>query len=52
MSMGSSATFAEVVEQETIKKILGKRKAAKLDRFIELFNKLEEGASSLIDFIQ
>ena len=52
MSMGSSAAFAEVVEPETIKKILGKRKAAKLDRFIELFNSLQEGASSLIDFIQ
>lgn len=54
MSMGSSAAFAEVVEPETIKKILGKRKAAKLDRFIELFKKLEEdeGASCLIDFIQ
>jgi len=54
MSMGSSAAFAEVVEPETIKKILGKRKEAKLDRFIELFSKLQddEGASSLIDFIQ
>lgn len=54
MSMGSSAAFAEVVEPETIKKILGKRKAAKFDRFVELFNSLEEGegASSLIDFIQ
>ena len=54
MSMGSSAAFAEVVEPETIKKILGKRKEAKLDRFIELFNTLQEGegASSLIDFVQ
>jgi len=54
MSMGSSAAFAEVVEPETIKKILGKSKAAKLDRFIELFNSLEEaeGASCLIDFVQ
>lgn len=52
MSMGSSAAFAEVVEPETIKKILGKRKAAKLDRFIELFEKSNEGASCLIDFIQ
>lgn len=52
--MGSSAAFAEVVEPETIKKILGKRKEAKLDSFIELFDSLQEseGASSLIDFIQ
>ena len=52
--MGSSAAFAEVVEPETIKKIIGTRKAAKVDRFIELFKKLEEdeGASCLIDFIQ
>ena len=54
MSMGSCAAFAEVVEPENIKKILGKRKAAKIDRFIELFKKLEEdeGASSLIEYLQ
>lgn len=53
MSMGTSACFAEVISEDNIKKILGK-KSRKLTSFINLFNKLEEdeGASSLIEYLE
>ena len=52
MSMGTSACFAEVISEDNIKKILGK-KSRKLTSFIKLFNKLEEseGASCLIEYL-
>ena len=53
MSMGNSACFAEVIEPNNIRRILGKEDGRKLTSFIRLFNKLEEaeGASCLIEFL-
>lgn len=53
MSMGNSACFAEVIEPNNIRRILGKEDGRKLTSFIRLFNKLEpdEGASCIIEFL-
>ena len=54
MSMGTCAAFAEVIEPKFVKKIVGKKLAPKVTRFIDSFEKLEEkeGASSLIEFLR
>lgn len=54
MSMGNSACFAEVIDPQNIRRILGNSEdGRKLTSFISLFKKLEEdeGASSLIEFL-
>ena len=53
MSMGNSACFDEVIEDNYITKILGKEHSQKLTSFRKLFDKVadDEGASCVIDYI-
>lgn len=51
--MGNSACFDEVIEDKTIKKILGKAHSRKLTSFRKLFDKVaeEEGADCVHEYI-
>ena len=53
MSMGNCACFDEVIEDKSIKKILGKAHSRKLTSFRKLFTKVadEEGEYCVIDYL-